>query len=113
MPYFWPCYNSTMTRKRVVKLSVLFLVLFIVAPSVAMAAGVIPTIVPDTCRGQGGCQSVCDIAQVAQNILNAAIYLAVFLSAVLFAWAGFLYLTNVANSGQHTRAVEVFKNVAI
>jgi hypothetical protein len=57
--------------------------------------------------------TVCDLATLAQNILNAAIYLAVVVSAVLFAWAGFLYLTNVANSGQHSRAVEVFSNVFI
>ncbi len=93
--------------------SVVLLVFLLFAPNIILAQGVIPTIVPENCRGQGGCQSVCDIATIAQNILNAAVYLAVFLSAVLFAWAGFLYLTNVANSGQHTKAIEVFKNVAI
>lgn len=77
-----------------------------------MAAG-IPTIVPSECNGPGGCKDVCALAVLAQNILNAAIYLAVIVSAVLFAWAGFLYLTNVANSGQHSRAIEVFTNVFI
>jgi hypothetical protein len=85
---------------------------FFTAPAITIAAGLVP-IVPQDCNGTGGCQSVCEIAQLAQNVLNDAIYMAIFLSAVLFAWAGFLYLTNAANSGQHTRAVEVFKNVAI
>lgn len=79
----------------------------------ALAASIPGQIVPETCNGVGGCQSICDIAVVAQNVLNTGIYIAVFLSAVLFAWAGFLYLTNVANTSQHAKAVEVFKNVAI
>ncbi len=119
MPYFRACYNILMFARdrqwmRIVLLLVLLMLSF--SPMLAAAEGVIPTIVPDNCRGdsnRGGCQSICDIAQLAQNILNAAIYLAVFLSAVLFAWAGFLYLTNVASSGQHSKAVDVFKNVAI
>jgi len=103
-----------MTRTQVVRLTVLFLLVFIVAPSVVLAANVLPgQIVPQDCNATGGCKSVCDIATIAQNILNTSIYLAVFLSAVLFAWAGFLYLTNVGSSGQHSKAVEVFKNVAI
>jgi TRAP-type C4-dicarboxylate transport system permease small subunit len=79
-----------------------------------MAAGLI-TVVPDNCRDNvvGGCKSICDLAQLAQNVLNDAIYIAVFLSAVLFAWAGFKYLTNVANSGEVSRAKEIFVNVAV
>jgi cytochrome bd-type quinol oxidase subunit 2 len=90
------------------------LLIVVLAPSLALAAGLPMQIVPQDCNtNPGGCSSICDLAQLAQNVLNAAIYLAVVLSAVLFAWAGFLYLTNVANSGQHSRAVETFTNVAI
>jgi len=91
--------------------AILLLVLLIV-PSFAFAAG-IPTIVPSECNADGGCPNVCSLAKLAQNILNAGIYLAVILSAVLFAWAGFLYLTNVGNSGGVTKAKEVFFNVVI
>ncbi len=94
------------------KILVLVLLVFALAPSIALGAG-IPQIVPTECRGDGGCQSVCSIANLAQNVLNAAIYIAVVLSAVLFAWAGFLYLTNVGNSGGVSKAKEVFFNVLI
>ena len=103
-----------MVHRLVVRAAVLFAVILFVAPSVVMAATALPgAIVPESCNGVGGCQSICDPTTVAQNVLNTGIYIAVFLSAVLFAWAGFLYLTNVANSGQHSRAIEVFQNVAI
>ena len=98
--------------KGVIRSAAILIFVLAVTPSLAMAAG-IPTIVPSDCNGPGGCQSICELAVLAQNVLNAAIYLAVVVSAVLFAWAGFLYLTNVANSGQHSRAVEVFTNVFI
>jgi hypothetical protein len=102
-----------MSRRHVILLFQFICIVFLAAPSLTMGAVGLVTIVPDSCNGLGGCKSVCDLATLAQNILTDAIYIAVFLSAVLFAWAGFLYLTNVANSGQHSRAVEVFKNVAI
>ena len=98
--------------KGAMRFAAVLILILVIAPSLAMAAG-LPTIVPSECNGVGGCPNVCSFAQLAQNILNAAIYLAVILSAVLFAWAGFLYLTNVANAGQHSRAVEVFKNVFV
>jgi hypothetical protein len=84
----------------------------VVAPTIASAAVGIPTIVPCGGTGQSAC-TVCDLAKVAQNILNAGIYLAVILSAVLFAWAGFLYLTNVGNSSGVARAKEIFSNILI
>lgn len=97
-------------RKRQVAIAVATLLMC--APTLVFSAGLIQ-IVPDTCNGPGGCQSICDIALIAQNVLNDGIYIAVFLSAVLFAWAGFKYLTNVANPGEVTRAKEIFVNVAI
>ncbi len=102
-----------MSIKGTMRFAAVLMLVLIVVPTLAMAAGLPGQIVPQECNGQGGCPNICSLAQLAQNILNAAIYLAVVLSAVLFAWAGFLYLTNVANTGQHERAVETFKNVAI
>ena len=63
---------------------VLVLILLALAPSIALGASVLPTIVPKGCLADGGCTSICDIADLAQNILNAAITIAVFLSAILF-----------------------------
>ncbi len=97
-------------RKR--KLLILLATLSLCAPSLVLAAGLVQ-VVPESCNGTGGCQSICDIAQIAQNVLNDAIYIAVFLSAVLFAWAGLKMLTSVANAGERTRAKEIFVNVAI
>ena len=103
-----------MVRRLAVHVTVLFAMLFFVAPSLALAANPLPgQIVPQSCNeGIGGCKSVCDLATVAQNVLNTGIYIAVFLSAVLFAWAGWLYLTSVAGN-EISRAKEIFMNVAI
>lgn len=60
---------------------------FTVAPAVTFALGLTPIVPPD-CNGRGGCTSICDLAQLAQNVLNDGIFTAIFLSAVLFAWAG-------------------------
>jgi len=57
--------------------------------------------------------TVCDIATLAQNLLNAGIYIAVFLSAVLFAWAGFMALSAGGRSEQYTEARRIFLNVVI
>jgi hypothetical protein len=89
------------------------LLILIVAPTLASAAVGLPTIVPQECNQAGGCPSICSLAQLAQNVLNGAIYLAVVLSAVLFAWAGFMYLTNSANSSGVSKAKEVFFNVMV
>lgn len=85
---------------------VCLMVLLAFTPVLAQAQ--IPTIVP--CNGLD-C-TICDLAQLAQNLLNATIYLAVFLSAFLFAYAGFLYLTNEA-IGQQQKAKQMFTNVLL
>ena len=102
-----------MVHRLAVRIAVLFTVVFFIAPSFALAASALPgQIVPEKCNQVGGCESVCELATVAQNVLNTGIYIAVFLSAVLFAWAGFLYLTSVAGS-EVSRAKSVFTDVAI
>jgi hypothetical protein len=55
----------------------------------------------------------CSLAQLGQRIINLAIFLAVFLSAILFAWAGWNYLTNFGDTGKVAKAHEVFRNVAV
>jgi len=57
--------------------------------------------------------TICDIAKVAQRILNLGIFVAVFLSAILFAWAGILLLTYAANPAGKDKAKTLFGNVLI
>ena len=57
--------------------------------------------------------NVCHLAKLAQNLINTGIFITIFLSAVLFAYAGFLYLTDAANPGQQSQAKKIFSHVAI
>ena len=83
----------------------------IVAPYLLYAQSILPKqIVPVGCDGVN-C-TICHLGELAQNILNAGIVLSVFLSALLFAYAGWLYLTNEA-IGQQQKAKDTFKNVVI
>lgn len=83
----------------------LAIVFLLIAPAIAFAQ--IPTIVP--CNGTD-CK-LCHIAQLAQNALNAGIYIAVFLSAILFAYAGFTYITAGGDPGKAAGAKKIFWNV--
>lgn len=55
--------------------------------------------------------SVCDLATLAQNIINLGVFLFVFLAAIMFAYAGFLYLTDASLHGQ-SQAKSMFGHVA-
>ena len=102
-------------RRYAQSLAVVGLTVAIMLPSLAFAAWTDPIV---NCSGaldsktQTAC-TVCDIAKTAQNVLNTAIYVAVFLSAVLFAWAGIIYVTNIANHGEISKAKNIFANVII
>ena len=98
----------SITTVRISSVAVFFALLFLVlAPVVVFAQ--IPTIVP--CNGTD-C-TFCHIAQLAQNVLNGGIYLAVFLSAILFAYAGWQYITAGGESGKASEAKKIFWNVGI
>ena len=103
-----------LTRKQALRLVILFIIVFILVPSLVLAQqNILPSqIVPESCNQVGGCQSVCDLAVLAQNVLNAGIYIAVFLAAFLFAWSGWRYLTSVAG-GEISKAKETFLNVMV
>ena len=84
-----------------------------VLPTIALAAALPGQIVPAECTGTN---CTCDqLVQVAQNVLNTGIYLAVFMSAVLFAWAGWKMLTGktMGESGKIEDAKKVLWNVMI
>jgi hypothetical protein len=89
----------------------LLMVAVVSAPLVASAAG-LQAIVTCGGAGQPAC-SLCDLESLAQRVLNDGIYIAVFLSAILFAWAGWKLLTSVSNPGERTKAKEIFTNVTI
>ena len=111
MPHFRACYNIAMIRRR----AVFLLTLLCFAGPLAVSAATLPTIVPDTCNQAGGCQSICDIATLAQNLLNDGIFVAVFLSAILFAWAGFKMASasSAGDSGGVTEAKHIFWYVTL
>jgi hypothetical protein len=89
--------------------TVALLVLLLTLPLFAFGASLPGKIVP--CDGPK-C-TVCHLADLANNVLNAGIYIAVFLSAVLFAWAGWKYLTSVGSPGAHEKAKEILVNVLV
>ncbi|MBI4079635.1 hypothetical protein HY414_00185 [Candidatus Kaiserbacteria bacterium] len=88
------------------------LVLIALVPYTAFAE--IPFIVPENCRASAAqtC-GLCDIAQLAQNTINAGIYIAVFLAAFLFAWAGWKYVTAGGDSGKAGDAKKIFWTVGV
>lgn len=86
--------------------------LYLLVPAVT-SASVWKALVPPDCDVQGGCQSICDLAQLIQNIINDGIILATFLAAVLFAWAGFRMLTAGGDAHQIASAKKVFSAVFV
>ena len=94
---------------------ILVLVFFTLPFGISAQQNVLPSkIVPCDGTNYGGGKecTVCDIATLAQNVINTGIYIAVFLSAILFAWAGWKYLTHGANPGEATKATKIFSAVA-
>ena len=108
---FFACYNSLMfrvERSRIIGISVAIAVLL---PAITVAASLPGTIVP--CNG---ISCTCgDLVQLAQNVLNTGIYFAVFISAVLFAWAGWQMISgkSLGESGKIEEAKKVLWNVMI
>ncbi len=82
-----------------------------VAPAVLFAQGRDPigTIVP--CNGID-C-GLCDFATLVQNLLNGGIIIAGTLSAILFSYGGFLYLTSAGDAAKAGRGRQVLINVVV
>ena len=99
-----------MVLRRIHAVFLILIILCLLAPSITLGqSNILPKQIV-SCNGVD-C-TVCDLVTVAQNILNTAIYVSVFLAAFLFAWAGWLYLTSQVGSNIQ-RAREVFFNVAV
>jgi len=110
IPSFFRATIPSMTLRRVV-LFVAILLLFSGPAMAAAQTGWPGKIVPCDGVGANPC-NICHLGTLAQNILTVGIYVAVFLSAILFAYAGFLYLTNEALNKQQ-QAKDIFKNVVL
>jgi uncharacterized membrane protein len=103
-----------MDQGRIARLSAGLLLAVVMIPALASAQTALSQpIIPSDCNGQGGCQSICDIATVAQNVLNVGIFVIVFLSAILFAWGGWKYLTAMGNETEVHAAKGLLWNVMI
>ncbi len=91
----------------------LFLVAALLITTVvdAQVRGVPDQIVPTSCNGPD-C-SICDLALLIQNLINFMVYLGVVGSALLFAYAGWLWLTSAERHEVRSQAKKVFTNVAI
>lgn len=81
----------------------------IAAPFALQAAGMPEQIVP---KCDGPDCTICDLATLAQNLINSGIFIAIFLSAILFAYAGWLYISNEAISAVD-RAKKIFLDVVL
>ena len=93
-----------------------FVTLVTLAPVIASAVALKPIVPQDYgCNGTGGCQSICAFAELAQNALNDGIFIAIFLSAILFAWAGWQMIvgSSSGNPGQVQQAKKIFWYVTI
>lgn len=109
------CYNLSMIRSITLPQAMILLVLAIVAlfPILVLAQG-IPPIVPENCRGSAATTcGICDIAQLVQNTLNAGIYISIFLAAILFAYAGWQYMTAGGDPGKAGSAKKIFWTVGV
>ena len=108
-----------MTMSRAAHWGFIFLVLIALSmPMLTLAQGqpggavFDKPIVPTECNGIGGCQNVCTLATLAQNLVNAAIFIAVFMSATLFAVAG-IKMLSAGGGNQVGEAKKIFTNVVI
>jgi len=107
-------YNTSMFLRQhtpiliAVGIAVFFIATAFIAPQFAIAqdtGGLVPCNGPEC--------NFCHLAQLGQNIINLTIFLAVFLSAALFAWAGWNYLTNFGDTSKVSKAHGIFVNVAV
>ena len=84
---------------------ILIVMALFLLPAMLNAQGIVP------CTGTD-C-NFCSLIQLADNIIDFAVGLLAALSAIMFAYAGFLMVTASGNEGKITQAKEIFRNVVI
>ncbi len=104
-----------MILRQVKVLATISVFVMMLLPLYATAAGIPTQIVPSqyNCDQEGGCDSICAIVVLAQNVLNFGIFMAVVISAFLFAYAGWNMLTSGGNAEVYAKGKRVFSNVLI
>ncbi len=75
-------------------------------PLAGGGGGLVPDCPPSGCGWA-------ELLELAQNIMNFMIAIAIPLSAIAFAWAGFLYLSSAGSEDKIKKAHGIFKKVAI
>jgi len=98
--------------KRLLFLGVLTVLL---VPSITLAANTtfLGPIVPECARaGTSVCQA-CDLVKLADNLLKFMVAFSIFGAALMFAYAGFLYVTAATSKGNLDKARKVFSDVFI
>lgn len=91
-----------------------FLTLLLIAPMILFAAvqgGQEPSSLLPDCEG-ADCDFN-DLMQLANNIMKFIIMIAIPLTAIIFSYAGFLYITAAGNEHQIAQAHDIFVKVAI
>ncbi len=118
-----PLYNILMTQRLYALLIVVFAVIFISAPFFfspvsAQGPGLFPGdkgpsgIVSCGDAGEQAC-NFCDLVKVANESLSFAVYFSVFIATLLFAYAGFLYVTSAGDTGKISTATGIFGKVVV
>lgn len=100
-----------------VRFFILSLAIFCAIPAIAFGAETtfFGSIVPD-CPMYGGTADVCracDLVKLADNIIKFFVVLSVLVASLLFAWAGFLYVTAASSKSNLDQAKNIFFNVLI
>jgi len=71
-----------------------------------VGAGVVPACAGSTCHFS-------DLVQLVKKVLDYILAITAPIAAIMFAYAGFLYLTSQDNPGKRTKANSIFVNVGI
>lgn len=93
----------------------IFALVLLIIPSSASAAiiGFPTSIIPAECNCPGGYAGWGCVLDVVKNLLQFAIGLAVMITVLLFAWAGFLWVTNPANPANKEKGRSIMINAVI
>lgn len=95
-------------KTKIIIFSAVFCLLLFATPFFASSAGLVP------CGGSG--EPPCSFSlliELIQRIINFLLIIAAPIASILFAYAGFLYLTAGEESGKISKAHDVFLNVLI
>lgn len=94
-------------------LAMLGLVAALGLPALAFAADFTGPIVPQDFVTRGTTLQACDLVTLADNIVKFAIFAGTLVATLMFLYAGFLYVTASADSGNIDKAKKIFTDALI